>query len=105
MAFIKKGQTLLDTQAGFPPSITATIAKAETDKAKALITHAADVQRNKGRDFDAEARGKTRCALEEAWAQSPLLPMLVKDPNDRAELHLILDEIVTERMKRVFPNG
>ncbi len=59
----------------------------------------------KGRDFDAEARGKTRCALEEAWAQSPLLPMLVADPSDLNALHAMLDNIVTERMKRVFPNG
>lgn len=59
----------------------------------------------KGRDFDAEARGKTRCALEEAWAQSPLLPMLVADPSDKVALHALLDELVTERMRRVFPNG
>lgn len=59
----------------------------------------------KGRDFDAEARGKTRCALEEAWAQSPLLPMIVKDPTDFAQIHAALDALITERMKRVFPNG
>jgi hypothetical protein len=60
---------------------------------------------SKGRDFDAEARGKTRCALEEAWAQSPLLPMIVKDPTDFAQIHAALDTLITERMKRVFPNG
>lgn len=78
-------------------------AEATEDKAAQPQKYA--VSYAKGRDFDAEARGKTRCALEEAWAQSPLLPMLLQDPSDRAALHTLLDEIVTERMKRVFPNG
>lgn len=97
MAFIKRGSAAVAT-----PPVEAAAATEPKKLSTAVVSqgHAA-----KGRDFDAEARGKTRCALEEAWAQSPLLPMLVKDPNDRAELHLILDEIVTERMKRVFPNG
>lgn len=96
MPFIKKGSAAVATPATEPT----TAAAPEPRKLSTAV-----VSQTKGRDFDAEARGKTRCALEEAWAQSPLLPMLVKDPNDRAELHLILDEIVTERMKRVFPNG
>lgn len=102
MPFIKKAET--------PAVATAIAAPAESQEAKAAPvrrklaatpTPAAKV----GRDFDAEARGKTRCALEEAWAQSPLLPMLIKDPANREELHALLDDIVTARMKRVFPNG
>lgn len=103
MPFIKKGgiaAAIQPAQAEVDAIHNTVVTNAKLSTARIPLPTSA-----KGRDFDAEARGKTRCALEEAWAQSPLLPMLVKDPNDRAELHTILDEIVTERMKRVFPNG
>ena len=107
MAFIKKGTAVATTIGGLntPAETQATIDQSITDnKTMAKVLSQSPV-RSGGRDFDAEARGKTRCALEEAWAQSPLLPMLVKDPSNHEEVHAILDAFVTERMKRVFPNG
>lgn len=96
MAFIKKGAvaTVQTTEAGQKEALAA------VQEAQQATRHLP-----KGRDFDAEARGKTRCALEEAWAQSPLLPMIVKDPSDFSQIHAALDTLITERMKRVFPNG
>lgn len=98
MAFIKKA--LVNPADG--------AARAELVATKLIPTHEEHVKAaidSSRRDFAAEARGKTRCALEEAWAQSPLLPMLLKEPQSREELHALLDEIVSERMKRIFPNG
>lgn len=101
MPFIKKG----GLAAAIQPAQAEVdhIINTQIDNAKLSTARIPPVA--KGRDFDAEARGKTRCALEEAWAQSPLLPMLVADPSDLNALHAMLDSIVTERMKRVFPNG
>lgn len=103
MPFIKKQVGLADL-APVTPDITQQAAALAEDCKKSV----AKSYTSAARDFAAEARGKTRCALEEAWAQSPLLSMLLKfeqgvDP--LVELHALLDSIVTERMKRVFPNG
>lgn len=100
MPFIKKGELIVGKAEIIPGSLPAL-----ASEFPGTLPEVWAGTKSKGRDFDAEARGKTRCALEEAWAQSPLLPMLIQDPSDRAALHALLDELVTERMKRVFPNG
>jgi hypothetical protein len=113
MAFIKKNSAAVEAIKPVQNEIdaVANIAKDAVKLSTARIPGVADMEKlqkslaPKGRDFDAEARGKTRCALEEAWAQSPLIPMLLKEPHNREELHALLDEIVSERMKRIFPNG
>jgi hypothetical protein len=102
MAFIKKGSVVPTASL---EEAKACVAVAQQEAKPAQPEKYASHRATAGRDFDAEARGKTRCALEEAWAQSPLLPMLIQDPSDKAALHALLDELVTERMKRVFPNG
>lgn len=103
MPFIKKNGSAVavePAQAELNSLANTAIANTKLSTTKILTPTVA-----KGRDFDAEARGKTRCALEQAWAQSPLIAMLLKEPQNREELHALLDEIIDARMKRIFPNG
>ena len=51
----------------------------------------------KVRDYNAEARGKTRCAL----LSSPLLPLMVTNPHDVEEIKSKLDVLFS----LVFPEG
>lgn len=55
------------------------------------------------RDFDAEARGKTRCALMEATLQSPLLPLMVTNPHDSDEVKRVAELLCNMGFVYVFP--
>jgi hypothetical protein len=58
----------------------------------------------KARDYDGEARGKTRCALYEAALQSPVIANFTMTCNGLEEALKLVEDAANAGFKYVFPN-
>lgn len=97
--YIQKMVAMVSNGAKAAPEKTEeTPAKAEDKPVRKTYTPKAAV--STGRNFDAEARGKTRCALMEAALQSPALPAFASSLDEYKKL---LVEAADYAYTYVFP--